>query len=131
MGESHFDQYDSENTLVDEETWNIILGPALRNEPGVGETIGRLLFYLKEAIESGPEGAARAVNTLMQGIDRVYPYTTAFALSNKLWILSLEGDLVPMDEPEPIVEAALERGWKNTVKGRKRRAARQCKRAKQ
>ena len=130
MGQIGFYKYDPENTLVDEDTWNIILERGLRSEPGVAETFGRLLFYLKEAIELGPEGVARAVNTLMEGIHLVYPYTTAFGLSEKLWILSLEGDLVPMNEPEPVVEAALERGWRDTVKGRRRRAARQSKRAK-
>ncbi len=124
MGIADFDKYDSENTLVDDETWSIILEPALKDEPGVAEAMGRLLLYLKEAIELGPEGHTRAVNTLMEGIHMVYPYTTGFALSRKLWILSLEGDLTPANEPGSLIECALERGWKETTKGRRRRAAR-------
>ena len=118
------DEYDSENTLVDDETWAIILEPALVGRPGVAEAMGRLLFYLKEAIESGPDGAARAVSTLMQGMHSVYPYTDTFGLSRRLWILSLEGDLTPTNEPKPLIEAAIESGWKETVVGRRHRAAR-------
>jgi hypothetical protein len=121
-----FDEYDGENTLVDAETWAIVLEPALREGPGVAEAMGRLLFYLKESIELGPQGAARAINTLMEGIHIVYPYTTGFALARKLWILSLEGDLTPENEPDTLIEPAIERGWKETLKGRKRRACRRA-----
>src|SRR5262249_16890080 len=98
----------------------------LKDRPGVAEALGRLLFYLKEAIELGPEGAVRAVNTLMEGIHMGYPYTAGFELSRKLWILSLEGDLTPANEPDSLIGAAIDRGWKETVTGRRRRAARQA-----
>ena len=88
----------------------------------MAEALGRLLLYLREAIELGPEGHARAVNTLMEGIRMIYPYTTGFVLSKKLWILSLEGDLTPASDPDSLIERALERGWKETTKGRRRRA---------
>jgi hypothetical protein len=38
------DKYDSQNTLVDDETWAIIIEPALKDRPGVAETLGRLLL---------------------------------------------------------------------------------------
>jgi hypothetical protein len=126
-GLDDFDKYDIENTLVDDETWAIILEAALRDRPGVAEAMGRLLFYVKEAIELGPEGLARAVNTLMEGIHMVYPYTTAFGLSRRLWILSLEGDLTPVNEPDALIKTAIEKGWEETVTGRRRRAARRVK----
>jgi hypothetical protein len=122
-----FDKYDGENTLVDHETWAIILEPALTDRPGVAEALGRLLLYLKEAIESGPEASDRAINTLMEGIHMAYLYTTTFGLSRKLWILSLEGDLTPANEPDSLIESAINRGWCETVKGRKRRATRRAK----
>ena len=122
-----FDKYDGEDTLVDDETWAIILEPGLTDRPGVAEALGRLLLYLKEAIESGPPASAQAINTLMEGIHMVYPYTTSFGLSRKLWILSLEGDLAPANEPDSLIESAIKRGWSETVKGRRRRAARRAK----
>jgi hypothetical protein len=65
------------------------------------------------------------VNTLMEGIHLVYPYTTAFALSRKLWILSLEGHLTPGNEPDSTVNDAIQRGWKETARGQRRRAGRE------
>lgn len=56
----------------------------------------------------------------------VYPYTTGFALSRKLWILSLEGDLTPPNELDALIMAALERGLGETVAGRRQRAARRA-----
>ena len=54
----------------------------------------------------------------------MFLYTTAFELARRLWILSLEGYLTPPNEPEPVIERALEAGWKETLSGRRRRAAR-------
>jgi hypothetical protein len=90
----------------------------------VAEAIGRLLLYLKKTIELGPEEQALAVNTLMEGIHMLYQYTTGFALSRKLGILSVEGDLTPASDPDSLMERALETGLKETTKGRRRRATR-------
>jgi hypothetical protein len=68
------DKYDPENTLVDDVTWDIVLEPALKDDPAVAEILGRLLLYVKETVESGPEEAAPASNTLMEGIHRVFLY---------------------------------------------------------
>ena len=98
--------------------------PALKDDPGVAEILGRLLLYVRETVESGPEEAAPASNTLMEGIHRVFLYTHAFELARRLWILSLEGYLTPTNEPEPVIKKALEAGWKETLSGRRRSAAR-------
>jgi hypothetical protein len=118
------DKYDSENTLVDDVTWDIVLEPALKDDPGVAETHGRLLLYVKEAVETGSEGSAPAGNTLMEGIHRVFLCTHAFELARRLWVLSLEGYLTPPNEPEPVIKKALEAGWSETLSGRRRSAAR-------
>jgi hypothetical protein len=36
----------------------------------------------------------------------VYPYTSSFALSRELWILSLEGYLTPANESDILIESA-------------------------
>src|ERR1700733_7158424 len=115
------DKYDPENTLVDDVTWDIVLEPALKDDPGVAEILGRLLLYVKETIESGPEEAAPASNTLMEGIHRVFLYTTTFELARRLWILSLEGYLTPPNEPEPAIKKALKAGWSETLWARRPR----------
>jgi hypothetical protein len=118
------DKYDPENTLVDDVTWDIVLEPALKDDPAVAEILGRLLLYVKETVESGTEGGSPASNTLMEGIHRVFLYTTTFELARRLWILSLEGYLTPANEPEPVIKRALEAGWKETLSGRRRSAVR-------
>jgi hypothetical protein len=54
----------------------------------------------------------------------MFLYTPAFQLARRLWILSLEGYLTPPNEPEPVIEKALETGWKETLFRRRRRATR-------
>ncbi|HEV2707260.1 MAG TPA: hypothetical protein VGV59_15170 [Pyrinomonadaceae bacterium] len=41
----------------------------------------------------------RASQTLLNGIELIYPHTTAHQAALKLYLLSLEGDLKPQDEP--------------------------------
>jgi hypothetical protein len=96
--------------LADAETWAAIFEPALcKDSPGI-EALARLLFTLKRAIDSGPEGAMRASQTLMNGIELIYLHTDAHKAARKLYVPSLEGNLKPQDEPLRPVNAALERG---------------------
>lgn len=85
--------------LADDETWTAILKPAVCQDVAAIECLARLLFTLKRAIDSGPEGAMRASQTLLNGIELIYPHTTAHQAALKLYLLSLEGDLKPQDEP--------------------------------
>ncbi|HUK88866.1 MAG TPA: hypothetical protein VLZ81_00590 [Blastocatellia bacterium] len=43
----------------------------------------------------------------------------AFELARRPWIPSLEGHLTPPNEPEEVIEKALEAGWKETLSGRR------------
>ena len=69
-----------------------------------------MLFTIKEAIESGPDGASKAVNTLLDEIRLVYPYTEVHKLAFKLYLLYLTGRLKPQDEPFILLNHAIERG---------------------
>lgn len=100
----------SENLLAHDETWRAILEPALCQDPAAVETLARLLFALKKAIEGGPDGAKSAIKTLSDGIEFIYPYTKAHQAAFKLYTLSLEGNLKPPDEPLNLINAAIERG---------------------
>jgi hypothetical protein len=44
--------------LADHETWHIILDPAFCNDPSAANSLAHLLFVLKKAIASGPEGSS-------------------------------------------------------------------------
>jgi hypothetical protein len=95
--------------LVGEETWTAILEPTLCEDSASVEILARLLLTLKKAIDGGPEGAARASRTLLDGIGLMYLYTDAHKAALKLYVLSLEGGLNPQDEPLNLINAALER----------------------
>lgn len=99
----------SEGLLVDDETWTAILEPALCEDSAAVELLARLLSSLKRAIDSGPEGAMRASRTLQQGIEQLYLHTDSHKSALKLYVLSLEGNLRPQDEPVCLIRAAIER----------------------
>lgn len=99
-----------EKLLADEETWTAILEPALCRNGAAVECLAHLLFTIKRAIDSGPAGAIQASKTLLNGIETIYLRTDAHKAALKLYMLSLEGNLPPEDEPLHILNAALERG---------------------
>lgn len=99
-----------ENLLADEITWTAILEPALCQDPAAVECLARLLFTLKKAIDSGAEGVIQASQTLAHGIELIYPHTDAHKAALKLYLLSLEGNLKPSDEPLNLINAAIARG---------------------
>ena len=96
--------------LVDEEGWAAILKPALCQDAAAVESLARLLFTIKRAIDSGPEGAMRVSRTLLDGIKLLYLYTDTHKAAVNLYVLSLEGTLKPQDEPLNLINAALARG---------------------
>lgn len=99
-----------ENLIVDDGTWTAILEPALCQDSAAVECLARLLFTIKTAIESGPEGAMQASDTLRNGIELMYLHTNVHKAALKLYVLSLEGKLKPQDEPLNLINAAIERG---------------------
>ena len=64
--------------LADEETWAFIFEPALCDDPNTAESLAHLLYFIIEAIESGPDGVNLASETLLEGIKYVYSYTDAY-----------------------------------------------------
>ncbi|HEV7374194.1 MAG TPA: hypothetical protein VGN95_05730 [Pyrinomonadaceae bacterium] len=99
----------SDNLVTDKETWTAILEPVLCQDAAAVECLARLLFTIKRAIESGPEGAIQASNTLLNGIELIYLHTNAHKAALKLYVLSLEGKLKPQDEPLNLINGAIER----------------------
>ena len=102
------------NLLADDLTWKAILEPALCKDSAGVEALARLLFTLKMAIDGGPEGAMRASQTLLDGIELTYLHTDAHRAALKLYVLSLEGNLKPQDEPLQLINGAIERGVRQT-----------------
>ena len=109
MSEANDQSCNCRNLLADQETWEIILDPAFCNDPSAADCLAHLLFILKKAIASGPEGSLRVINTLEDGIRMVWPYTEEHKLARELYEVYLSGDLKPWDEPRELLERALER----------------------
>lgn len=109
MSEANDQNCNCRNPLADQETWEIILDPAFCNDPGAADCLAHLLFILKKAIASGPEGCIRVMNTLQDGIRMVWPYTEEHKLARELYEVYLSGDLKPCDEPRELLEGALKR----------------------
>jgi len=100
-----FDDY----LLADDEDWLLFVEPALCENPQAAVSLARLLCTLKEAIDSGLEGAKRVSFTLSDGIRIAYKYTEAHQLALRLFILYLEGRLRVEDEPLQLLSAAIAR----------------------
>ena len=105
----------SDNLLSDDTTWTAILEPALCQDPAAAEILARLLFTIKKAIDSGPEGATQASYTLLNGVELIYLHTDAHKAALKLFVLSLDGNLKPQDEPLRLINAAIERAAGQTT----------------
>lgn len=100
---------ESKTLLADEDTWRAILEPSLCEDSAAVEILARLLLTLKKAIDGGPEGVMRASHTLLRGVEFIYLYTEAHKAALKLYVLSLEGNFKPEDEPLHLINAAVER----------------------
>lgn len=102
--------------LIDEETWRVI------GDPKTAEYVARVLFVIREAIESGPEGVRKASDTLLANIESAYLQTEAYRAALRLYMLSLTGRLKPEDEPLRLIGGAIERGKAQVEMARKARA---------
>lgn len=98
--------------LADKEDWAAVLEPALCQDKAAVECLGRLLFTIKRALDSGPEGTMQASRMLLDGIKFIYLYTNVHEAAVNLYVLSLEGKLKPEDEPLNLINEALKRGEK-------------------
>src|SRR5262249_25040135 len=96
------------DSLFDEEDWQVFTDPAvIRKDP---DAFARLLFKLKAAIESGPDGIKRARSTFIDGIWRALKQSGARQAVIKLYGAYRGGRLKPEDEPTPLVDAAILQG---------------------
>lgn len=115
--------------LIDPETWATFLEPALRNDSAAAEFLARLLLTLKDAIESGSDGARQASDTLLVAIELTYLYTDAHAAALKLYLLSLTGHVKPENEPLNLINKSIKNAMAEVECERKRRAQKGKRRA--
>jgi hypothetical protein len=105
---------DCQDLLIDERTWQAI------NDPKTAEWIARVLFVIRERIESGPEGVREASEAILVNIEAAYLQTEAHKAAVRLYMLSLTGRLKPEDEPLQLISGAVERGRTEVELARKK-----------
>jgi hypothetical protein len=105
-----------QDLLIDEATWQAI------DDPKTAECIARTLFLIKEAIDSGPDGAREASEAILVNIEAAYLHTEAHRAAVKLYLLSLTGRLGPQDEPLQLIGEAIKRGTSQVERVREGRA---------
>ncbi|HVF43543.1 MAG TPA: hypothetical protein VM936_11055 [Pyrinomonadaceae bacterium] len=113
---------DFRDLLIDERTWQAI------DDPKTAEYFARVLFVIKEAIESGPEGVREAGEVILANIEAAYLHTEAHRAALALYMLSLTGQLKPEDEPLRVINGAIERGRTEVELAGKRSAKRKRRR---
>lgn len=112
---------DCQGLLIDEQTWRTI------DDPKTAEWIARVLFVIKESIESGPESARAASEVILANIEAAYLHTEAHRAAVRLYMLSLTGRLKPEDEPLRVINGAIERGTAQVeLAGKKAKGKKRC-----
>lgn len=114
-------EYETKGLLADRETWLVFLETAVCKDSIMANTLARLLFTVKEAIESGHDDSERAMNKLRDSIELIYLHTDEHRLALKLYMLHLTGHLNPQDEPLTLLNGAIERGATKIQRARKKR----------
>ncbi|MGH9764564.1 MAG: hypothetical protein ACREDR_19615 [Blastocatellia bacterium] len=117
---AEFVAYDPDDTLFPSDMWPELLEGTVANDPDALEVLAHMILRIKQEIESGPNGARQAVNTLMDLIHQMFPFSAAFRAARNLWILFLEGRITSDNEPEDVLNTAIEGGMKETMKRRAR-----------
>ena len=111
---------DSDDIALDRETWEICFHDLLEKSPEFAERLARILFWLRYAVQNGPEGIAEADRSLTEGIKFAYLYTDAHRMAFELFLLYIDGHLEVPDEPKRLIGEAVARGAANAKKFRKR-----------
>ncbi|HYL98118.1 MAG TPA: hypothetical protein VEZ90_04125 [Blastocatellia bacterium] len=114
------EQCDRDDTLYPSDMWADVFDNTIAADCGSVHLFAQMMLGIKQAIQAGPEGAARATNSLTDLINELFVYSATFKAARSLWILSLEGRITAENEPERILTAAIERGLKETMAARTR-----------
>jgi len=108
------------DTLCPSDMWLEILGDNLARDPDAVHLFAQMMLGVNQEVISGTKGARRVANTVMDLIHEMFVYSRTFPAARRLWILSLEGRLTPDNDPENVLEGAIERGLKETMAARAR-----------
>jgi hypothetical protein len=89
--------------------WGRKIEMVVAENPEAADSLAQVFQILKEALESGPEGVARAGWLLSDGIRLAYENTETHQKALYLYCLHLAGRLQSGDEPLELIGAAIAR----------------------
>jgi len=118
MDSAAYTAFDANDTLYPSDMWIEILGETLGTDPNSVHLFAQMMLGVKDEVISGTKGATRGANTVMDLIHELFVYSKTFELARRLWIISLDGQLTPDNDPEVVLEAAIEQGLKETLAAR-------------
>ena len=134
---AEYNGHDPNNVVVDRQDWEASFDDVLENSPQTAEDLAHILYYLLHALETGPDGYRdtrldelpdgladrlnKVKNSLWEGIEYAYLYTSAHKLALKLYLLYMDGSLMKEDDPEELIGAAVLRGIDSSKRSRRKR----------
>jgi hypothetical protein len=95
---------------------DVILG----GDACAADELARLLDSFRHALDGGLRGINEARAALVAAVELVYLRTNAHASALKLYRLSLEGHVMPGDEPNTLLDAAIARSSRSVGAARAR-----------
>ncbi|HYM00073.1 MAG TPA: hypothetical protein VEZ90_14060 [Blastocatellia bacterium] len=113
---SEYSGFDPENLLLSHDAWPSYFEEIFENSPDAAESVARILYEILCGIHAGPEGLAKVINTLKDGIEYAYQFTSVNKLGLKLFLPYLDGKLEPWNEPHRLLRRTVERGLAATNK---------------
>jgi hypothetical protein len=86
--------------------------------------LARLLDSFRHALDGGLRGINETRSALVEAVELAYLRTGAHASALRLYRLSLEGHVLPGDEPDVLLDAAIARSARSVRAARSSRSAR-------
>src|SRR5262245_3162651 len=95
--------------LMQKEELDAYFDDILRDDEEAADSLARVLVRIWDAMEESPSGLMRAKNTMKDAIELLYLRTDVHHAAFNLYILSLQGQLKPEDEPLALINSAMTR----------------------
>jgi hypothetical protein len=89
-------------SLMLDDFWGSILEP-FADHPSTAFIFAQALHQLRHVLRSGPQGILEVIKVLESGIETLYPYTDVHHAGFKLYLLAVEGKLLPKHDPTIVV----------------------------
>jgi len=109
---SKFDRLDKKSLLWPHQVWPDVFEDALKDNEELASGLAHIIFNMLEAAAKGEKEIEKLRNTLIDGVEWIYPYTGAHKAAFKAYLLQLERRMAIEDNPERLMNEAITRALK-------------------